>query len=316
MKNRAFYKTLYLLFVTLFCVLITTRSVYAEDTSVKKYTKGTYHVIQDGTGDFYNITSAVLSVPSGSTLVIHEGIYKEALTIFGKVINMKGVSRDRCVIQYDTKSYNYVPLNIAGGSFENLTIKGYKEEEKSGDFAGYAIHIDNDSLAGQAVTFSNCNIISENTFCVGIGLRRGAKVTFRGCNFVAKKDGVILFHDSQTPSLAGKASLTVDGCVINNSAEGCIITQSLSPYNTTDLTFRNNIVFGKGDGACLAYNSYIGASAGWMGANNVTLTRHSNGNNIMSMNYAEMAKYVESLKAAQAAKEAKDQESELKEVNK
>jgi len=261
----------------------------SENKAVNK--KGTYHVAQDGTGDFANIATAVVSVPSGSTLIIHEGIYNEALDIIGKVINMKGVSRDRCVIQYDTANYSRVPLNISGGIYDNLTIKGYHKSNNLATFQGYAIHIDNDTLAGQTVTFNNCNIISENAFCVGIGLRRGARVAFRGCNFVAKKQGVILFHDSQTPALAGKAYLSLEGCNINNSTPELIVTQCLSPASVTEVTFKNNNVVGVGDGGCLAYGSYAGDGAGWMGAHNVILTKSSAGNNVMSMNYADMKQY-------------------------
>lgn len=258
------------------------------------YSRGTYSVARDGSGNFTTITQAVMSVPSGSTLIIHEGIYNEALDLRGKIINMRGTSRDACVLQYDTADYVRVPLNIAGGTFENMTIKGYHRAAKSGAFSGYAIHIDSDTLAGQAVNFNNCNIISENAFCVGIGLRRGARIAFRGCNFTARKQGMMLFHDSQTPSLAGNASISVENCVINNSTESLVISQCISNASTTTLTFRNNTVIGVGDGGCLAYGS-AGNGNGWMGASNVILAKGSEGNNIMSFNYSDMAKYNASL---------------------
>lgn len=287
-----------------------TRSVYANDkggkikkdttksvvtlpsnipTNAKQtYTKGIYHVSQDGTKDFTSIATAVVLVPSGSTLVIHEGVYNESMDIQSKLINMKGVSKENCIIQYDTANYAHVPLNIAAGTYENLTIKGYHKANKTGAFSGYAIHIDCDSLTGQAVTFSNCNIISENAYCVGIGLRRGAKITFRGCTFVAKKQGVMLFHDSQNPNLAGNASINIENCVLNNSAESLIVTQCISDASTTNLTCKNNTVYGIGDGGCLAYGSSAGNGNGWMGAKNVYLTTASSGNNIMSLNYLDM----------------------------
>lgn len=253
--------------------------------------KGIYTVAQDGTGDFATIASASIAVPSGSTLIIKDGIYNEALTIQGKVVNMRGTSKEKCIIQYDTNNYSFVPLNICGGTYENLTINGYHKQKQKVAFAGYAIHIDNDCLANQTVNFNNCNIISENAFCVGIGLRKGAKINFRGCNFVSKKQGVMLFHDSQTPSLAGTASITMENCVLNNNAEQLIVTQSISPASTTNLTFKNNTVIGNGDGFCLAYGSYAGNGNGWMGSQNVNLSPLSSGNNIMSFNYKDMATY-------------------------
>ena len=322
-------------------VLLCTRSVYANDNSgkIKKdttksvvtlptnipsqtkqtYTKGTYHVSKDGTKDFTSIATAVVLVPSGSTLIIHEGVYNEALNIQNKSINMKGVSKEKCIIQYDTANYAHVPLNIAAGTYENLTIKGYHKAQKTGDFSGYAIHIDCDSLTGQAVTFNNCNIISENAYCVGIGLRRGAKITFKGCTFVAKKQGVMLFHDSQNPGLAGKASINIENCVLNNSAESLIVTQCISDASVTNLTCKNNTIYGIGDGGCLAYGSSAGNGNGWMGASNVYLTASSAGNNIMSLNYIDMVNYRETLSlqamnAAQTLNTEKTEEKTMEEL--
>ena len=273
-------------------VLLLKTSAYAMENNIEPKTrKGTFTVAQDGTGDFNSLAAAVVTVPSGSTLLIKDGIYNEALDIQGKIINMKGTSKEKCVIQYDTSNYVRVPLNIAGGVYENLTINGYHKAKQTAPFPGYAIHIDSDSLAGQAVIFRNCNIISENAFCVGIGLRKNARISFQGCSFTAKKQGAILFHDSQNPALSGTASLILDGCLINNSAEGLIITQCLSPASLTNLTLRNNTVVGNGDGFCLAYGSYVGDGQGWMGSNNVILTKQSAGNNIKSFNYSDMKDY-------------------------
>ena len=317
-------------------VLLCTQSVFASDNGGKiqkdttksvvtipsnipssakqTYAKGTYHVSKDGTKDFTSIATAVVLVPSGSTLIIHEGVYNEALNIQNKLINMKGVSKDKCIIQYDTANYSHVPLNIAAGTYENLTIKGYHKAQKTGAFSGYAIHIDCDSLAGQAVTFNNCNIISENAYCVGIGLRKDAKISFRGCTFVAKKQGVMLFHDSQNPSLAGKASINIENCVLNNSAESLIVTQCISDASVTNLTCKNNTVYGIGDGGCLAYGSSAGNGNGWMGACNVYLTASSAGNNIMSLNYIDMVNYREtlSLQAMNAAQTLNTEKTEEK----
>ena len=64
----------------------TTKNTTNVPTDVLKsqgptYKKGTYHVAHDGTGDFTSLSTAVVLVPSGSTLIVHEGIYNEALDI-------------------------------------------------------------------------------------------------------------------------------------------------------------------------------------------------------------------------------------------
>lgn len=289
MKVKKLLACVAALFILTIGFLITDTDVYASSAEVPKkaneYRRGTYHVAKDGTGDFTSIATAVALVQSGSTLIIHEGVYNEAMSIQTKAVNMRGVSRENCVIQYDTSEYATVPLNIVSGAYENLTIYGYHKAESKGMFCGYAVHIDCDTMVNQTVRFSNCNIISENTYCLGIGLRKGTKIVLNNCNLTSKKQGCILFHDSQTPQLAGKANIVIENCTFNNSAENLIVTQCISPSSRTDITFRNNTVIGNGDGYCVAFSSYVGEGAGWLGAQNVFLTPNSTGNNIVSFNY-------------------------------
>jgi hypothetical protein len=41
-----------------------------------------------------------------------------------KELNITGISRDLCILKYDTASYRKAPLTIAAGSVSNLTIYG------------------------------------------------------------------------------------------------------------------------------------------------------------------------------------------------
>lgn len=89
-----------------------------------------YIVAQDGTGDFLTIQEGVDAVNSGDTLIICPGVYEENVEIMAKTVNLLGVDRDSCILQYDTVNYGKVPLTVAAGQISNITIKGYKNANK------------------------------------------------------------------------------------------------------------------------------------------------------------------------------------------
>lgn len=128
-----------------------------------------YIVAQDGTGDFLTIQEGVDAVNSGDTLIICPGIYEENVEIMAKTVNLLGVDRDSCILQYDTVNYGKVPLTVAAGQISNITIGGYKNADKGmylsvlamqeeafdedsqellrqSAYSGYAVHVDQNYL--------------------------------------------------------------------------------------------------------------------------------------------------------------------------
>ena len=83
-----------------------------------------YVIAQDGTGDFMTIQEGVDQASDGDTLLVYPGTYTENVQVMNKEINITGVSKDLCILKYDTAFYRKVPRTMAAGSVSNLTIYG------------------------------------------------------------------------------------------------------------------------------------------------------------------------------------------------
>ena len=71
-----------------------------------------YIVAQDGTGDFLTIQEGVDAVNSGDTLIICPGVYEENVEIMAKTVNLLGVDRDSCILQYVQLIMAKYPLQL------------------------------------------------------------------------------------------------------------------------------------------------------------------------------------------------------------
>ena len=216
-----------------------------------------YTVSQDGQGDFASIQSAVNSVESGDTLLIMPGTYKEAINIDNKTVNLIGTDKEKCIIQYRTTSYAYVPLNIAAGRVCNLTIYGEGDGRATGQvdnldiadwenlmvsqFPGYAIHVESNYSYGKELLFQNCKIVSDSNYCLGMGCRGDFTATFEGCEFLGRGEaGCIYMHDSGEPTCWGEAHVIMRNCVLKNYQSPYVISMhALYEQNHTYLTFQN-----------------------------------------------------------------------------
>lgn len=225
--------------------------VYAQESSMEEVESCIYVVSQDGTGDFSTISEAVEQVSSGDTIVVYPGIYQEAVRVDEKTLTLEGIDRDSCIIQWDTTSYESVPLNIGAGTIKNLTIYGTSQEIQShetkeipelGDvtqavseewnrhFSGYAVHIDQEYSYGKDLLFWNCKIISEHNYCVGIGCKGESTVTFEQCEMISiGKGGCLYMHDT----------LGQDGGISMVQLKNCNLKNYLPPYLITIGSFRD-----------------------------------------------------------------------------
>lgn len=224
-----------------------------------------YVIAQDGTGDFMTIQEAVEQASDGDTLLVYPGTYTENVQVMNKEINITGVSKDLCILQYDTAFYRKVPLTMAAGSVSNLTIYGMNSgtpqagptqeeidqinEELVGDswdrqknYKGYAVHVDQNCLYGKRMSFVDCRIVSENNHCVGIGTRGKSTISFERCELVSLGGGSCIYmHDPTSADVSGDASLVMRSCDMTSYLSPYVMTfQSLLPeYNTMYLTFQD-----------------------------------------------------------------------------
>ncbi|MCI8966752.1 MAG: hypothetical protein HFH75_04065 [Lachnospiraceae bacterium] len=231
-------------------------------------TANQYIIAQDGTGDFTTIQEGVDNASNGDTLIVYPGIYNEAVQVIGKEVNITGIDRDRCILQYDTISYRTAPLTVAAGRISNLTLHGRSsgtgqvvltEEEiakinseligdswdRQKNYRGYAVHVDSNFLYGRTVSFENCRIISENNHAAGIGTRGNSVIRFENCELISMGGGSSIYmHDPITTEMSGKASLVVKDCYLASYMCPYVMTfQSYLPENNSfDLTFQNTRV--------------------------------------------------------------------------
>lgn len=216
-----------------------------------------YTVSKDGQGDYSSIQLAINSVESGDTLLIMPGIYEEALNIDHKTVNLIGTDKEKCVIQYNTQAYSLVPLNIAAGKVSNLTIYGIGNGQPAGhnldmniadwesiavsDFTGYAIHVESDYSYGKELQFSNCRIVSDSNYCVGMGCRGDFSAIFDGCELISRGEaGCLYMHDAGDETFGGVANVILRNCTLKNYQSPYVISAyALHETNETNLTFQN-----------------------------------------------------------------------------
>lgn len=252
--NAAFMLTL-LTAAAVITLEITIQKVNAQETNPKEY-----HIAQDGTGDFDTIQAGVDYAESGDTLWIHPGTYNEHVSIIDKELYLVGMDKETCIVQCDTADYRNAVLAIAAGGVSNLTIIGIdtgivqeapSQEELAQigpdlweilqNYAGYAIHIEQDFLFQRNITISDCNIISQHNYCVGIGSRGGCRIIFENCSLAAMgTGGCVLLHDSVIAQFAGESDFIMRNCSMKSYLSPYIMAfRSLTPGSRLNLTFQN-----------------------------------------------------------------------------
>ncbi|MBP5701264.1 MAG: hypothetical protein J6W85_02315 [Lachnospiraceae bacterium] len=207
-------------------------------------------------GTYSTITEAAYYAGDGDIIYIYPGEYEESLDLRAKNLILFGQDRDTCIIKYETSRYTSPVLNASAGTFSNLTFYGYmiSSSELSSDvtgmtpetvddnFSGYVIHIDDDNEYGRSLVFNNCNIISENNNCVGLGFRDHFSVSFENCLLRSVGNaGILYVHDPE--ELIGPKSdmkLAFRNCIWENFGYPYVIcAKSIHTTNRVELTFQN-----------------------------------------------------------------------------
>ena len=207
-------------------------------------------------GTFSTVTEAASYAAEGDIIYIFPGEYEESLDLRSKELILFGQDRDTCIIRYETSRYTYPVLNVSAGTFSNLTFYGYSSSsaEPSSDvtgmtpetvdnnFSGYVIHIDDDNEYGRSLVFNNCNIISENNNCIGLGFRDHFSVAFENCLLRSVGNaGILYVHDPE--QLIGPKSdmkLAFRNCIWENFGYPYVIcAKSIHTTNRVELTFQN-----------------------------------------------------------------------------
>lgn len=133
------------------------------------------HIAQDGSGDFTSVTAALQSIPPDNqepvTLFIHNGIYKELITVSSPYITLIGESREFTILTYD----RYARMMMEDGM-------------KRGTFRSYSCLIDTHDFTARNLTFENS---SGRGIDVGQALALyvdGDRISFEDCRFLGGQD--------------------------------------------------------------------------------------------------------------------------------
>ncbi len=214
-------------------------------------------VSKDKSGTYEAITDAVSDAKDGDMIVIFPGEYNESLDIRDKDIILLGLDKNTCIIKYDTSVYSTPVLNGAAGLFCNLTFYGYRpknaisvkdtsENTITPDnlddyFSGYVIHIDDNYEYGHSIIFNNCNIISENNNCIGMGMRDHFSASFINCYIRSVGvAGILYVHDPDSLEYAGTDMHLIfkDNIWENYGYPYVIFAKSINYMNSINLTFQ------------------------------------------------------------------------------
>ncbi len=209
-------------------------------------------------GYFSCIGDAVSVSSDGDIILVMPGEYEESLDTRGRDIMIIGADRSSVIIRYNTADYMTPVINASAGIFSNLTLIGYRESDApvkpaagahavtpdsvNDYFSGYAIHIDDDSEAGHSIIFNNCSIVSENSNCIGLGLRNHFTAGFYNCTLRSTGiAGIIYVHDADNLTFSGTDMHLVfsDNIWESYGNPYAIFATSINPFDRVELTFKN-----------------------------------------------------------------------------
>lgn len=143
-----------------------------------QYTKHnhTFHIALDGSGDFSSITDALAfldTIPAQEpvTLFIHNGIYKERLTITRPHLTLIGDSAGNTILTYDL--YARMPQEDIG---------------KLGTFRSYSVLIDTHDFTARNLTFENSSGKGPDVGQALAVYADGNRLFFDSCRFLGGQD--------------------------------------------------------------------------------------------------------------------------------
>lgn len=202
-------------YVTFDCEYISVSSSgnsYLMSTGIKRdntVDKGlSFYVVSNDSPVSLNVTNAVKKLKNGGIILVLPGIYTEEVEGWDKTVNIMGLDKNTTVIQNSTGDYRTPPIEIGPGSLKSLTIRALGD--RSWDFGCYAVHVENNYLAGKSLTISDCVLASESNDALGMGLREGS-INISKCRIAS-----IYAHDSDLEQFGGLQELNISDSTIDS----------------------------------------------------------------------------------------------------
>lgn len=251
------------------------------------------NVIFVGEGKRYSsVKKAVEHIAEEGIVVIFPGIYKGNVKAWGKKVVLYGTDKETCIIENSSSSYYAPPLEIAAGAVKNLTIRAVGTPSADTSKAGaYAVHVEDNILYNNTLSFENCELYSDFNSAVGMGMRGGCDVRFTGVHMTGLENGLFC-HDGVYAKYAGIQNLSLIDCVIEGmKGENAVRVDSQgTPGSQVNVLFVNNILVNKRaknvDNLLHTQNNGgKGTEENWQQLKQFYLDERSTKNNVDALNY-------------------------------
>lgn len=241
---------------------------------------------------YSSVKKAVEQIADEGIIVIFPGIYRGNVKAWGKDIVFYGTDKDTCIIENNSSGYSAPPLEIASGTVKNLTIRAVGTPSADTSKAGaYAVHVEDNCLYNNTLTFENCVLYSDFNSAVGIGMRGGCEVSFTGVQMTGLENGLFC-HDSAYVKYSGVQNLSMIDCVAEGmEGESAVRFDSQGTEGSeVHLLFVNNILVNENaknadDLLHTQNNGGKGTKENWQGLKHFYLDENSANNNVEAMNY-------------------------------
>ena len=202
---------------------------------------------------------------------------------------LTGVDRDKCRVVSHNNAYGQEPLWVGIARVKNMSFISDTVGYTGATGCAYALHLDNNWLVNQKVTFENCYFYSQLNAAVGIGTRPNCDIIFRNCVFESEATvdiGAVFFHNSHDAgNLGANQRLTFINCEFRSKYNSAMHVQRVrDDTNTIELTMINCSLYSEQNGITnvitIDDSLYTGVSG-----NNINVTIKTFGNNVDVASY-------------------------------
>ena len=238
---------------------------------------------KNGNGDYTTISEAIIkndpfyggsaSKQNPVTFILLPGTYVENVRLRDGMA-LVGVDRESCIVEWTNHGeVKYVIDLLGNSSISNLTVKALADTD---DFSGYAlrsyaVHCDNDVIDDSRAVIDNCELISNQTYALGIGMQKSQYLRVSNCHLTTTVEMPSIIVHGNTNQV--KSKFIMENCYAYNEKGTPYLLSLLYSDKGNEYHFWNNTFYSGTD------NSLIN------GVQIVGVHPDSHGNNYAPLNY-------------------------------
>ncbi len=213
---------------------------------------------EDGT--YPTICDAVAAAKNRDIILVLQGEYYESVDMTSKELILRGWDKESVTITYDTTNYLTPVINVASGEISDLTIKGVYNPDTVMDYSlfspdlkdtdpyafarfvpGYAIHVDDNHMYKSSLLITGCDILNQQNFCIGVGLRNHFSLGIKDCFVYANGGfGCLFIHDPDRIETGDDMNVYVMNSKFSSGYKTVLKLQSVRPENHVNISFLGN----------------------------------------------------------------------------